>query len=197
MSQEILLYIHLYGYIGIFILVFSQEIGLPNPIPNEFILTFSGYLIFSKTLNVAKVILSAFSADIVAISFLYIVFYFFGNIVYHKKWKWFPISKEKIDRQLIKLRNKGTLSIFYGRLTPFIRGYVAAMCGIIQLNIKKFYSIALSTSFIWVCFYISLGFVLGPYWGFVMSHLSVYKNYIYAFLISLVILMIVRFFIKK
>lgn len=176
MSQEIISYIHLYGYLGIFILVFSQEVGLPNPIPNEFILTFSGYLVFSKVLKITYVILTAFLADITAISILYFLFFLFGNIIFRKERKWFPISKERIDKQLIKLREKGTSSIFYGRLTPFIRGYVAAMCGLIQLNPKKIISIALSTSLIWVSFYIYLGFLLGPYWNFAIQHISLYKN---------------------
>jgi membrane protein DedA with SNARE-associated domain len=44
MPPELILYITKYGYIAIFVLIFLQEIGAPNPIPNEFVLLYSGYL---------------------------------------------------------------------------------------------------------------------------------------------------------
>jgi len=44
MSLTLSAYILKYGYIAIFSLVFLQEIGVPNPVPNEVVLLFSGYL---------------------------------------------------------------------------------------------------------------------------------------------------------
>ena len=46
MPEEVVYYITGYGYLAIFILVFLQEIGMPNPFPNELLLIFSGYLSF-------------------------------------------------------------------------------------------------------------------------------------------------------
>jgi membrane protein DedA with SNARE-associated domain len=46
MSSEVALYITKYGYLAIFLLVLLQELGLPNPVTNEFVLLFSGYLAF-------------------------------------------------------------------------------------------------------------------------------------------------------
>ena len=44
MSPTLSAYIVKYGYMAIFSLVFLQEIGVPNPVPNEVVLLFSGYL---------------------------------------------------------------------------------------------------------------------------------------------------------
>jgi hypothetical protein len=35
MPEEVVAYITKYGYLTIFILVFLQETGMPNPFPNE------------------------------------------------------------------------------------------------------------------------------------------------------------------
>jgi membrane protein DedA with SNARE-associated domain len=44
MSPTLSAYIIKYGYIALFSLVFLQEIGVPNNVPNELVLLFSGYL---------------------------------------------------------------------------------------------------------------------------------------------------------
>ncbi len=46
MPEDVVYYVTRYGYLAIFILVFLQEIGMPNPFPNELLLIFSGYLTF-------------------------------------------------------------------------------------------------------------------------------------------------------
>ena len=46
MPDEVMQYIVKYGYLAIFVLVFLQEVGAPNPIPNELVLVLSGYLTF-------------------------------------------------------------------------------------------------------------------------------------------------------
>ena len=51
MSSEVALYITRYGYLAIFCLVLLQELGVPNPVTNEFVLLFSGYLAFSGVLS--------------------------------------------------------------------------------------------------------------------------------------------------
>ena len=45
-----------YGYWAIFILVFLQEAGLPNPIPNELVLGFSGFLSTQNRLEIPSII---------------------------------------------------------------------------------------------------------------------------------------------
>ena len=50
-------YIIKYGYLAIFSLVFLQEIGVPNPVPNELVLLFSGYLTSTGKLNFTAVLI--------------------------------------------------------------------------------------------------------------------------------------------
>jgi membrane protein DedA with SNARE-associated domain len=59
MPPEIILYISKYGYLAIFVLIFLQETGVPNPVPNELVLMFSGYLVFTGILHLPLVLLAA------------------------------------------------------------------------------------------------------------------------------------------
>ena len=71
MPEEVVIFITRYGYMAIFILVFLQEIGMPNPIPNELVLMFSGYLSFKGLLYLPFVIFTVISADFIGTNILY------------------------------------------------------------------------------------------------------------------------------
>ena len=79
MSPTLSAYIVKYGYMAIFSLVFLQEIGVPNPVPNEVVLLFSGYLASVGKLDLMTVWMTAASADVIASSLLYMTFYHFGQ----------------------------------------------------------------------------------------------------------------------
>ena len=76
MLTEVNAFIINYGYLAIFALVFLQEVGIPNPVPNELVLIFSGYLAFKGILYLPLVILAAVSADFIGTNILYFTFYF-------------------------------------------------------------------------------------------------------------------------
>lgn len=81
MPHSLAVFIAHYGYPAIFSLVFLQEIGVPNPVPNELVLLFSGYLAFLGALNFVLVFLTVVAADFIGTSILYLVFYFFGGAI--------------------------------------------------------------------------------------------------------------------
>ena len=196
MPIELISSISQYGYLAILVLVFLQEVGFPNPIPNELVLLFSGYLAFMGVLSFPLIILSAVIGDLLGSFILYTVFYFFGQIILQRKPKWIPISEKKINSIRLKIEKSGQSGIYIGRLSPFIRGYVSVLSGLLQISPKKYSLILISTSVIWAFSYVTVGFFIGPYWNMITksdSHLDIYLG-----LISLaMIILIVMFFLVK
>lgn len=162
MSEQLILLLSQYGYIAIIALIFLQEVGIPSPIPNEFVLVFSGYLAFTGVLNISWVILSAIVGDLLASFILFEAFYFFGKVILERKPKWIPISKEKMDKMNLRIQESGQTGTFIGRLTPFIKGYVSVLSGLLRMSQKKYGITLLSTSIIWSAAYVSFGYFLGP-----------------------------------
>jgi 1,2-diacylglycerol-3-alpha-glucose alpha-1,2-galactosyltransferase len=166
MSHSAIDYIVHYGYMAIFILVFLQEIGVPNPVPNELVLMFSGYLTFTGALSLIFVLLSAIIADVLGASILYIVFYFFGAYVLNHKPSWLPIPEKKIDALSVKLSaGQGLLPFFFGRITPFIRGYVSVIAGLLRIKPNWYLPIIIVTGILVSSAYVIAGRLLGPYWS--------------------------------
>ena len=164
MSSDVEHYISFYGYMAIYVLIFLQEVGVPNPVPNELVMLFSGYLTYIKVLSLPFVLLFAITADFTAATLLFVVFYFFGSFILNRKPKWMPISSVKIGTMSAKLSSGGLLTIFVCRLTPFIRGYVSVISGLIKIKPQRYILLTLSTAIIVCSVYIITGRLLGPYW---------------------------------
>ncbi len=162
MSDELIRYIITYGYPTIFSLVFLQEVGIPNPVPNEFILLFSGYLTSTGQLSFFKVISTVVIADFIGTAALYFIFYFFGTALIKKAPKWLPIAK--IESIKHKLSHKGLWSIYAGRLIPYVRGYTSVAAGAVRLPPKVFLPAVLFSAITWSGGYVFIGKLLGPRW---------------------------------
>jgi len=164
MSSELALYITKYGYMAIFMLVFLQEIGVPNPVTNEFVLLLSGYLAFSGVLNLWLVVLTAVSADCIGTTLLYAVFYLFRGYIQGRQPRWFPLSSSHIDRIAHTISERQQWGIYVGRLIPFLRGYASVAAGILSIRPGIFIPAVIVSAITWSGGYVIAGRLLGPYW---------------------------------
>ncbi len=197
MSQELIHFIANYGYYALFILIFSQEIGIPNPIPNELVLVYSGYLCSQGTFQFSRVILAAISADFIGTNILYFVFYFFGNFMLKHKPKWLPISEKAINRASQRVSKGGLWAIYVGRITPFIRGYTSIIAGILRIEPKKFLPIALISALIWSCTFVLLGKTLSNNWSVFVVYFTHFKFVILSLVLAFLIYLTIRYYQKS
>lgn len=164
MQTDILQAISNYGYLSVFLLIFLQEVGLPNPIPNEFVLLLCGSLCFTGILHFWPLAFIVISADMLSSTLLFYLFFYMGKRLLNLLSKHFPKLVEKITQVIIRLNTSNNTPIIIGRITPFIRGYVSVACGTIRLNPRRFFIIQIITAAIWTLFYLSLGYLLSV-WG--------------------------------
>lgn len=197
MPEEVVYYITRYGYLAIFILVFLQETGMPNPFPNELLLIYSGYLSFEGFLFLPFVILTAVSADFIGTNILYFLFYHTGSFMVQKKPKWIPFSARMVDRLTSKISRGGQLSIFIFRLTPFTRGYTSVITGLLQVKPKVFLPIAFVSAVIWATIYVVMGHLIGPSWNLFTQNLGSLKYIMLALLSAVICIMLLVYNNRK
>ena len=159
MSPELSAYITKYSYIAIFSLVFVQEIGLPNPIPNELVLLFSGYLTSMGQLDFISVLITVMAADIMGSSLLYVSFYSYGQRVLQKWPRVIPTST--LTYLTARVSHQDRWSIYVGRLMPFIRGYTAVAAGLLRISPGIFLPAVLVSALTWSAGYVLAGKLLG------------------------------------
>ncbi|MVN21412.1 DedA family protein [Mucilaginibacter arboris] len=197
MPHEFINYINQYGYLAIFVLILIQEIGIPTPIPNELLMLFSGYLAYTGALKLYFVLLIIISADFLGANILYSTFYFFGPTILSHKPKWFPLSTEKINKVSAKIANGGLWSVFLGRITPFIRGYISVIVGLLHIKPKSYVPITLITACLVTCTYVLLGHLLGPYWEQVAAKLTTIKYTVFFMVVLIACILAIRYFYRK
>jgi membrane protein DedA with SNARE-associated domain len=196
MPPEVVAFITSYGYLAIFILIFSQEIGIPNPIPNEFMLMFCGYFTLKGILALPLVMLASLVADFSGTSLLYLTFYFFGAFIMKNKPRWIPISEEAIKNISKRISNGGQGTIFLCRLTPFVRGYTSIITGLLQMKPKIYLPLTLISAATWSIAYIIIGRVFGPYLNFeIMLHNI--RMVLLIILLFMAALALIRYFRKR
>ena len=197
MSGQLISIIAQYGYFAIIALVFLQEIGFPSPIPNEFVLLFSGYLSFTGILKTSLVIVSAIAGDLLSSIILYVFFYFFGKIILQRKYKWLSIPQRKIKRLSHRINVSGQSGTFIGRLTPFIKGYVSVLCGLLHISHKKYGIILIITSIIWSSAYVCCGYFIGPYWDLISQNNSNLRSLLIIIPASVIMVFFIIHLFKK
>jgi membrane protein DedA with SNARE-associated domain len=196
MDVDLIFYITKYGYLAIFLFVFLQEIGAPNPIPNELLLLSSGYMIFLGLLKFPLVLLTAVLADFTATTILHTVFYFSGAYIVQSKPRWVPISVKTIQKLKQQVSVRGVRAIYIGRLTPFIRGYTSVIAGLLQIKSTIFIPIALITASIWAAIYVIAGILLGPFWDHVTDSVKDIRWILFSILIIILIITVFRYMTK-
>ncbi|HSY76375.1 MAG TPA: DedA family protein [Bacteroidia bacterium] len=190
-------YLSEYGYYAIFILVFLQGLGIPNPITNELVLIFCGYLSYTGTLNFYKVIITAISADFIGTSILFFIFYSFSKWLIAHSPKWLPLNGETIEKLKKRLLRRGNRSVFIGRLTPFLRGYVSVAAGMLHVNRKAFLGTVIISAVTWSGGLVLLGRLIGPYWNTMLKESGVIGNVLLIVTVIIVIMFIGRYFQRR
>jgi membrane protein DedA with SNARE-associated domain len=187
-----------YGYLSIFILVFLQESGFPNPLPNEILLLFSGYLSYTGNLNIVLVIVTAAIADFAGTNILYYLFYHAGNYLIMKKPRWLPIPVKRLGRIRSQINQGNIFNIIIFRCTPFTRGYVSALAGLLKIRQKLYMPLAILTAILWSSFYVITGYCIAPSWTVISGDTQSFKYILAAiFVLALIIVTARQFILRK
>ena len=197
MPEEVVYWVTKYGYLAIFVLVFLQEVGMPNPFPNELLLIFSGYLSVKGLLFIPYVIITAIAADFIGTNTLYFLFYNAGSFIINKKPRWLPLSSAMLDRLSLKVSKGGKLTMFIFRLTPFTRGYTSVIAGLLQVGPKMYLPLSIFTAVIWATIYVLTGYFIGPYWDLLVEHIEGFKYIMLGILFIIVGLVLLVNFLRR
>jgi len=197
MPPELAQYITQYGYLAIFSLVFLQEIGVPNPVPIEIIILFSGYLSSIGVLSFPLVFLSSIAGDFIGTSILFFLFYHFGEYILAHKPKWIPISKERIKKISDRVSQKGRWGIFIGRMLPYLRGYASVAAGLLEIKPVVFMTTVIFSAVLWSGGYAFAGMLLGPYWEQVAQQIGGFEKMVVALAILIILYFVIKAITKK
>jgi membrane protein DedA with SNARE-associated domain len=172
MEQQVLTWISQYGYIAIFSLLVLGIVGLP--VPDETLLTFTGYLVYQGHLLLPLAFLSGFTGSVCGITLSYILGRTFGLGLIHRYGRYLHITEAHVEKAHQFFRRAGHWSLTFGYFVPGVRHFTAYAAGMSDLEYPTFALYAYAGAAIWAGTFIGLGYFLGERWKDVQSHLDHY-----------------------
>ena len=158
------------GYLGIFILMALESASLP--IPSEFVLPFSGYLVFKGSLNFAGVVAVSTLAGMVGALVDYYLALRFGRPLVRGLFKWFGASGPALDKAEDWVNRKGSWSVLAARFVPGIRTVVSLPAGALGMRLRAFVSMTFVGTLGWSVLLVYLGYSAGNLWQTALAQSS-------------------------
>ena len=172
MEQQILAWITQYGYLAIFLCLVFGSVGLP--IPDETMLTFTGYLVFKGHLSLPLAFGTALAGSISGITISYTLGRIFGMPLVHRYGKYLRLTEEHIEKAHRWFDRIGHWSLTVGYFIPGVRHFTAYAAGMSRVEPPQFALFAYSGAALWISTFIGLGYFLGERWQAVQKNIDHY-----------------------
>lgn len=197
MEDYILNILTKFSYLGIFFLIFIENVF--PPIPSELILVFGGFI--SKSLNLNFILLVIF-ATLGSVTGAILLYYAGKKIplekmesFLEKKWvKRLGFKSGDIEKSLKYFEKFNVFAVFFGRCIPVVRSLISIPAGMQNMGFKRFLIFTTIGSGIWNTLLIYIGRVTQNKWREGLLILERYSNRILG---VIVLFFILKFLIKR
>lgn len=152
-----------HGYLGLSTLLALGILGIP--VPDEVLLSFTGYLVFQGKLRLMPALASAFLGSMCGITLSYGLGYTLGSVLVKRYGRILRLTEEKMIRVQNWFKHIGRWSLFIGYFFPGIRHLTAFAAGSSKLRLSSFAPFAYSGALVWSASFIMLGYLLGHEWA--------------------------------
>lgn len=169
MEQYVLNWITEFGYPAIFCLLMLGIVGLP--VPDETLLTFTGYLIYSQQLKLVPAAITVLLGTMCGITLSYILGRTFGLALIHRFGKYIHLTEERLAKAHAFFERAGHWSLTFGYFIPGVRHLTAYAAGASCLEPHLFALFAYTGAFLWAGAFLTLGYFLGERWQTVSAEI--------------------------
>jgi len=160
--EQLLAWLAQYGYGAIFALLMLGIVGLP--IPDETLLTLTGYLVFRGTFLTLPSYLSAFLGTVCGITLSYGIGKLGGVRFLRRYGDRFHLTRDRINRANRWFHRRGRWTLTVGYFVPGVRHVIAIVAGTSGVELKYFAIYAYSGAAVWTAVFLCAGIALGEGW---------------------------------
>jgi membrane protein DedA with SNARE-associated domain len=175
MEHYVFEWISHYGYPAIFCLLMLGIVGLP--VPDETLLAFTGYLIFSHHFNPVPAFGTVLAGTMCGITLSYTLGRTFGLALIHRFGKYIHLTEERLAKAHRFFERVGHWSLTFGYFVPGVRHLTAYAAGVSYVEFPVFALFAYLGAFLWASTFIGVGYFLGDRWqvvsGEIHHHLTI------------------------
>lgn len=177
MEDFILEIVNDFGYWGIFLLIFVENIF--PPIPSEAVLLFGGALTINTTMNAPGVVVAATLGAVVGAVVLYGIGKMFKleklKIIFAGRLgKMLRIKPENVEKAVEWFEQYENKAVFICRCVPIMRSLISIPAGMAEMNLTRFLVLTAIGSAVWNVLLVYIGVLLGAAWESIVPYLNKY-----------------------
>lgn len=189
-----------FGYWGIFLLIFIENIF--PPIPSEAVLLFGGALTISTSMNEEGVIVAATLGAVAGAIVLYGLGRFFKEerlkeIFEGRLGKMLRLKSEDVEKAVAWFEKYENRAVFICRCIPIMRSLISIPAGIAKMQIPRFLILTTIGSIIWNTVLVYIGALFGAAWESVVPYFNKYAYLVIAIVGSVYFIYLIYGEIKK
>jgi membrane protein DedA with SNARE-associated domain len=184
----------LWIYASLFFFSFIENIFPPSP--SDVVIIVAGTLVSTDVISFIPTLLVTSIGSVMGFMSLF----FIGTQVDKKiieKGRFKFLSTEALEKAEKWFGKYGYWIILGNRFLSGTRAVISFFAGLSELNPKKTFLLALSSSVVWNLLIISLGVMFGNNVALVDSYLKTYSNIVLIITIILVVILMVKYFLSK
>ncbi len=156
-------WIQQHGYAALAMLLMMGIVGVP--VPDETLLTFAGYLVYTHRLAFLPTALAAFGGSICGITLSYGLGRSVGRYLIGSMGPVLRLDFQKMDRVRAWYARRGKYALLFGYFVPGVRHLAAFAAGASRLPLGIFALFAYTGGLLWSLSFITLGYALGEEWA--------------------------------
>lgn len=150
------------GYAGVVLLMAIESACIP--LPSEIIMPFAGYLVSIGKANLIGVATAGAIGCNIGSTVAYYVAAFGGRAALERWGRYVLFSRRELERTDQFFARYGAATVFFGRLLPVVRTFIAFPAGVARMPLLKFQIYTFLGSWPW-CFALAYaGYLLGARW---------------------------------
>ena len=181
-------------FVTLFFFSFIENVFPPSP--SDLVILIGGTLVSTGVIHFIPTLLLATIGSVLG----FMTLFYFGStvdkkLVHSGKYRYIPVDAiEKVEQWFKKY---GYWIILVNRFLPGTRSVISFFAGMSRLNVKRTIILATISSFVWNAIILYLGILFGHNVDVVDKYLSTYSNIVIGITIVIVLILLIRYFIKK
>lgn len=154
-------YIRDHQALGLFGVIFAEEIGIPLPAPGDVVVAWGGYLTTTGAIALPWAYAAVIGGATLGGTCLCLVSRRFGHPFLLRYGRYIGFDRERFDRVERIFQRWGPWAIIFGRHIPGLRIYLSALSGIFEMPLRVFIPSVIISSSIWAFVFLEIGRLLG------------------------------------
>jgi membrane protein DedA with SNARE-associated domain len=154
-------FVKAYQALGLGLVIFAEELGIPLPAPGDAAITFGGYLTTTGAIPYPQAFLAVVAGATTGSLSLYWLSRRYGHRFLVRFGPYVGLTAERLMRAERAFQRWGPWAVIIGRHIPGMRIVLSAFAGAFEIPARVFVICVLVSSSIWAAIFLEVGRVLG------------------------------------